>query len=485
MNSICKIAIVLTICISTLFLGVGYAELSNNLDISGFVNIDIPTPTGIYITNVEVYNTAYINTSLSTYEYFLPTNLKSNVTASRENAYITYAITVYNNSNVTYWYLGIDKSNDYGTNNLIGTQNGITIVTKDHASSNSDAFDASDWVPPMTERTFYATYNFGKNASLSSLLVNFKFGLHMDSVQDSFLKILNDKNSQYGYYYLADAFDTAYSENSTKTIGNVGKDAEVFDNLFGPNLTINVDGVNVPVTVMVTRENVDNNLSSGDAYKNTTNAGTTGCEYTVYITVDDLDNPGSKATVYAVSYTCKNGVWYMIGELYEGTATIQDYQRKDESGYEGSFDTGTWIASEKEYHITDNISYWVGRTQVGTEYDRFNEIEELMGKPDNEIFNKINNNSSAFLKKICNILYSYRHQSGSWMESINELNRYNPGYDILLAAFEKIKPYCQINNGAQDVRLADANKLTRAELIPLLESLQNAYDYYRELNPGS
>lgn len=68
------------------------------------------------------------------------------------------------------------------------------------------------------------------------------------------------------------------------------------------------------------------------------------------------------------------------------------------------------------------------------------------------------------------------------MESTNTSNSYKPGYDQLRGAFEKIKPYCYIGNGAQEVKLQNANSLTRAELIQLLEEIQRAYDYYNSVN---
>ena len=56
------------------------------------------------------------------------------------------------------------------------------------------------------------------------------------------------------------------------------------------------------------------------------------------------------------------------------------------------------------------------------------------------------------------------------------------GYDSLKIAFDKIKPYCYIGNGAQEVKIQNANSLTRGELIPMLEAIQHAYDYYLAVN---
>ena len=96
--------------------------------------------------------------------------------------------------------------------------------------------------------------------------------------------------------------------------------------------------------------------------------------------------------------------------------------------------------------------------------------------------NAVNNNSSKLLLPVCNILYSYVHSNGKWIESMNSTNMFKDGYDSLFEAFGKIKPYCYIGNGAQEVKIQNANSLTRAELIQLLQEVQHAYDYYLSVN---
>ena len=463
--------------LSVLFLGIGYASLSDSFMIEGNVTIKPKPYVGIYISDAKVVSGSNLINNSS--EYIRPTNFNNDLKVNGTDSYITYEITVHNNSSVNYWYLGVDFLDELGSNNLIGVSNGITITTKDHNVSNSDAFDTNDWVPAQTRRTFYATYRFGSAAVGDiSTFVNYKFGLHMDSVQDEFLKILNDKITENGYHYLENEFDEKYKETGSTIISNIGEETQIFDRLFGENLTINVDGEEKPVTIMVERKDVDSNPSTGDSYDD---SSLKGCEYTVYITVDDLSNPGNNVTVYAVSYTCKaDGTFYQIGELYEGTCKVQDYNENDDI-YQGSFDLDNWDATAKQYNVTDNIVYKVGYEQ-GTSYDKLDSIEELMSSNDQEFYNKINNNSQSLLKPVCNILYSYVHQSGRWIESDNEANKNKPGYDNLKAAFDAIKPYCYIGNGAQEVKIQNANSLTRAELIPMLESIQQAYDYYNEVN---
>ena len=472
-----------TLCISLslmcLFSCIGYAALAENLGLSGSAGVEAVEPQGIYISRVELYSRGS-GISDDRKDILLPTNLSTNLRVGAANASVTYEITVTNKTAMTYWYLGPEIVTEVGSNSLINVTNGIVITTKDGSASNSTLFDIGDWVPPYTERTFYATYVFGSRAQGDiSTLVNFNFGLHVASVSDAFLKVLNDGVSVYGYHYLADAFDQNYAKNGSTVVANVGKDEEVFNSLFGDSLTVNVNGEDLPVTIVVERQNVDGKSGSGDAYSNN---GPSGCEYTVYISVEDLSGNG-KVTVYAVSYTCgADGVWYMIGELYEGTCTAEQYENSSVAT-DRAFDVDTWIAVKKDYSVTDDISYKVGYEQ-GTTYDKYNTIEQLMSASDTEFYNKVNNNSGKLLKPVCNVLYTYRHNNGQYIESENSANMFKQGYAALKAAFDRIKPYCLIANGAQEVKIQNANSLSRAELIQLLEEIQRTYDYYMAVNPN-
>ncbi len=461
-------------------IGICYAAISGSLDITGDATFTPKVFKGVYISEVSVH--AQNGLSDVDYEYIKPTNLESTTTVSAQNASITYAVTVHNNTDVTYWYTGPEFLGDYGSNALINATGGIFITTKDYSDNNSPNFDTADWLPPGAIRTFYATYSFGPNATGTvSTLVNFSFGLHMDAVHDGFLNVLNDKTSELGYYYLSGLFDEKYANEQKTVLGSIGKDADALRNIFGSDLSINVDGMQTPVTIMIERKNVDGNANSGDSYSGTN--ALSGCEYTVYITVDDLNSPNGTATVYAVSYTCgADGYWYQIGELYEGTSIKADYDTST-GEYEGAFDVSTWEATENVYQVTDDISYKVGYEQ-GTTYDKITSLEDLMTVHDQEFYNKVNNSSGNLLKPVCLVVYSYTHNSGQYIESENYDNKYNQGYAALKNAFDKIKPYCLIANGAQEVKIQNADSLTRAQLIQLLEEIQNAYDYYVTVNPS-
>lgn len=415
----------------------------------------------LQITNVELFSTSKAqNVSVN---FTHPTYVSSTITSQAENASVTYKVTVWNNTNVTYWYLGPSWQEYFESNNLIGAKNGITITTKDNSDDKGRTFDEADWVPPYTERDFYVTYTFGVNAigSYISTLLSFDFGIHMDAVHDGFCELLNDKVSTYGYNYIAEVFNQKYAENKTTVIANVGEDKEIFDNLFGGELTINVDGQEVPVTVMIRRDNVDNR-QTGDSYSSS--GAPTGCEYTIYITSEAL-TVGGKPLVYAVSYS-NGGVggvgdtWYQLGQLYEGTAPTKTYDSQGNL----AFDITKWVATPNEYEFVDGKSYKVGYEQ-GDQYDKLKTLEQIMSANDQDVYNDIDN--SQILRKV----YAVVHSSANYNRA---------GYDALKQAFEKAAPFYNIYNNGQEVKIK--REATRAELVPYMVAIQNAYDYYNQVN---
>ena len=420
-------------------------------------------PEGVYITAVEVYSVSN-NRTQADISFTLPTDFSANVTVPQASVTVTYKITVFNNTDLHQWYIGTDIDTSYGSNSKFYTTNGISMTTKDKASDSSQTFNTNDWVPPQTSRDFYVTYRYDSNAvGTTNTKVKFRFGLHMDAVYDGFLAVLNDKTSNQGYYYLVDQFEQKYAETGSTVIGNVGEDKAIFDHIFGKDLTIDIDGVPTPVTVLVERENVDgrpnqnNGTVTGDAYEN---GGPRGCEYTLYLTVDALNSPTGQAIVYAISYSCKaDGTWYQIGQLYEGTATREKYDSTN-----NAFDVDSWEATTKTYYIGNNLYYHVAQKNHGTEYDYYTKIHQIQATNDQEFYNKINN--SQILKK-------------TWEIVTQNKNSKDPEYLLLKQAFEAMAPYYNLNNGP-DIQIK--REAPRSELLPYLEDLQEALDYYSQVH---
>ena len=460
MKRINKILAWMILSLMSLSLVMGYAAVVENLGISGSSTYKEQPFEGVYITNVEFVSSS--GASDISFSYLKPTNFNSIVRATSKNGSITYKITVHNNTAVTHWYIKPDWTVDYESNGLINASGGVSITTKDKLNDSGATFNSDDWIPPGTTRDFYVTYEFGANAQgYITTLVNFKFGIKMDAVHDEFLAMLNDKISLAGYHYIADVFNDKYSEDKTTVIGNIGEDQAVFDALFGSNLTVNIDGTEKPVTVMVQRENVDNK-STGDSYSGTSGAPT-GCEYTVYLTVDNLGTAGGVATVYAISYTCgADGQWYQLAQLYKGTAKIVDYDTTD-STYQGAFDITTWIASPETYEVANGIVYKVGQSQ-GDQYDKLKTIKQLMSTNDTDIFNDVDN--SKIFKKVYDILQANKNSS-------------DPAIYNLRIAFERAAPYYTNMNNGQEFKVV--RSCTRSEIIPYLIALQDALDYYNQI----
>ena len=447
--------LVLSILIMTVFMSLGYAALTDDLSILGNAHAKPKPHKGVIITNVELMRSSGITSREN--EYILPTNHETSVNVDRSNGFITYKITVFNNTDVTYWYIGPRCTTDYGKNALIGKNNGISIVTKDHADDNYQSFNNEDWIPPQTERDFYVTYTYGSNASgVVDLLVNFHFDIRMDAVHDEFLAVLNDSAPGGGYETLKATFESAYKSTGAVSISTESH-PELFASLFD-DLMINMDGVEKEAHIVIRRENLDKDATTGDQYNNN---GPKGCEYTLYITVEPL-TPGTRPTVYAIAYSegadNMGELWYQVGELYEGTANIDA---------NGNIDYSSWIATHKNYEMADGINYLVGAPN-GDQYDIMKTMEQLISAEDQDIFNMIDNTN--IFKKVYDIIQ--KHQ-GSTDPAVLGLRN---------AFYEASKFYVNHNNG-QEFKVV-RNKYTRAEIIYAIKNIQKALDYYNQAYVG-
>lgn len=436
----------------TFFICIGYANLSDILNITGSVDVEGKPFKGVYIKSVNIERISNVS-SLSN-DFVLPTNHEIETDPLSSGGSITYKITVYNNTDITYWYIGAKYTKDYGQNSLIGANGGISITTKDHLNDSGHTFNSDDWIPPQTEREFYVTYTYGANAqSICSTLVNFCFDIRIDAVHDEFLAVLNTPSS---YNQLSGVFNDVYSKTGDLSISSETH-PQLFSELFG-DLLVNIDGEEKHATVLIRRENLDGDATSGDSYSS---GSPSGCEYTLYITVESL-TPSTNPTVYAIAYSegadgMGNG-WYQVGELYEGTAPIKA---------DGSIDYANWTATQKTYEIADGIYYNVGMPN-GDQYDIMKTMEQLISAHDQDIFNDIDNKN--IFKKVYDIIQ--KHSASS-----------DPAIMGLRQAFEDASLfYTNLNNG-QEFKVV-RNRYTRAEIIHALKKIQSALDYYYQAFPN-
>jgi len=454
MKRIHGILVSVAVVFMAFFIFFGYAALTDNLTLSGIVNVEGKPYKGVYIKSVELAGTS--NAANKGHDFVLPTNVTNTVDAERTGGTVTYKVTVHNNTDVTYWYIGPQYTGDYENNNLIGAYNGITITTKDQLDDNRATFDNEDWVPPQTERVFYVTYSYGSGAlSECKTMVNFRFDIRMDAVHDEFLAVLNNVKSATSYQDLKSTFESVYASTGNTSISTESH-PEIFNMLF-EDLMVNIDGTEKQAHVVIRRENLDNDATSGDNYNG---SGPVGCEYTLYITVESL-TPGTNPTVYAISYSeGASGMgehWYQVGELYEGTAPIKA---------DGSIDYSKWTATPKSYEIADGIVYKVGQPN-GDQYDIMKTMEQLISAEDQDIFNDIDN--TQIFKKTYDIIQ--KHQGSD-----------HPAIDGLREAFEEASIFYNNLNNGQEFKVV-RNKYTRAEIIYAIKKIQTALDYYYQVFP--
>ncbi len=318
---------------------------------------DVPITLGefvygmFYITRVTVSDGSYDSAQaekVSDVDIRADLTLKANTTST-----VTVAVTFYNNTDVNYYY---DKTETVSAdNNTIGyTVTGI---------------EQKEAVTGHTSKTLYVTFSFtGNNVRDASLLsqLHFKFVIDKDSIGtvvaqtavDRFRDILNNKVFDGSYQSLENAMNNRSGFNKASAVtyignvsGSTSSDSKLVESLFGEefmSMDLDGDGKAEPITMMIKRENLDNDTATGDAYTYT-NWGreyvVEGVEMTLYITSENLDNvsSGKSVVVYAASFTKLAGasVWTDLVPLTKGKANANNY-----SGYgsANSFNTDTWTS---------------------------------------------------------------------------------------------------------------------------------------------
>lgn len=369
-----------------LFSCVGFAQVSNVLTLTGSANA--APPQGLYITAESPAGTTNA-TSNSVSHIPLTTSLI--VDAERGSSWgsgtANYTVTIWNNTPYIYAYSGVEfdtssaVTQEYNGNSSLSTSAGNRRI-----SITNDGLSTSTVLYPNDSVTFTTTYTYGRSLTAGAsykTLVNYKFAVNVDSVGEAavdsvvqqFSDILNDTTDGGRYETLIDKIDDkfdGYNEWTSNYIGNVddstSADYQTIAQLFEGKLQITVDGEEVDVTLIIKREDVDGNENTGDSFTATANGGSitlTGCEMTLYITTDPLQQSGYRP-VDAIVFTCDRnddgtlGEWYVIGERYSGEASAVGYQGGDAVG---SFDTGTWRSYAQTYTVVDGYSYSLSRNQ--------------------------------------------------------------------------------------------------------------------------
>ena len=362
-----------------LFTSIGYAAISAPMKVSGSAKIDIPY--GLFITQVITKETSYVD---SNYVEFLPhsTTVDSIINRANRAGTVKYEITVFNNTSLTYSYRDIyyqTNLNNYNGNQHVTTETRNVNSKISVVCSLKNASAEAKKVEPGRSLTFTVTYTVGTGRSSGTdwrTLINFQFGINVDGerealavVEEKFLNILNTTST---YKQLTDVLDNKFDgrqEWTSNYIGNVNgsssEDSVAVNTLFAGQLQITVGKDELDATVMIKHENLDGNNYTGDDYvAEHTNGGIFrgyGCEMTLYLTVDPLEDRNAYVPVYVVVFTCdrdlngnKTSDWYRIGSTYAGTANVVAYNGSEGTG---SFVTDHWRANATNYKLIDGYSF--------------------------------------------------------------------------------------------------------------------------------
>ena len=367
------------------FTCIGYASVADTLKIKGTAKADIPY--GLFITSVVTLDdkTSNVDAGGNTVG-FVPhsTTLQSTVNREtyNESSSVTYEVTVLNNTDLLYTYRDFYYQTNlqgYEANNSISDKSGRDKILIECSLAKETDPEVKKVQPNGGTRTFTVTYTFGRSMDTNkdlNTMINFRFGINVDGerealevVEDKFLNILNTNST---YNQLIDALDNKFDghqEWTSNYIGNVkgssSADSVAVNTLFAGQLQISVGNQNMDATVLIKHENLDSNTLTGDDYTLTYNQygeiTHAGCEMTLYLTIDPLNQAGAYVPVYVVVFTCdrdENGNqtsdWYRIGSTYAGTANVVTY---DGGNGTGSFVTDNWRADGEQYQLIAGYSF--------------------------------------------------------------------------------------------------------------------------------
>ena len=320
-----KIAVWVLIPFLFCTLCIGYAQLSDTLNIQGVV--EHRPPAGVFITDVSPGSGVTVNHHTGTI-----VNSTANLSGTTQ---VTMEVTVYNNSSVVYGYNLLKYVVGDATYDNENIQVTTTMEKKDE-----------NWtVQPYSYLTFPVTFSYVKNASTANSVLNsvieFEF-LPWDEIPDKedettvsnamdrFDQVLNSAEEK---ALLDNYMDNPPSNRNSSYISNVPdaakSDIAVIEELFSGNLHVSLDGQQVDVKILIKDENVTNSYN--------------GNEMTIYMTTDPLTRILGTAVVYRCVFAYQDGTWIRISEMTAGKARICGY---DGSIFgTGSFNTDKWEAS--------------------------------------------------------------------------------------------------------------------------------------------
>lgn len=309
----------------------------------------------IYITDVECTGGNYEQAeSKKTADLDITSNIWLRAAA---DSTAQISVTFYNNTEVSYYY-NEAQSKNHSNDAIAYTVSGV---------SQKEEFPAKSF-KTVTVTFAHATANISRE-QLNSC-IHFNFVVDKESIGDvvaqtavdRFRDILNNKAAPDSYNTLDTAMNNRSGLNKASAVTYIGNvsgsssaDSRVIQTLFGDefmSMDLDGDGKVEPITMMIKRENLDNDSSTGASYTYSNwNRDTTvdGAEMSIYITSENLSNVSSNKSVavYVATFTkyAADEEWVQIVPLTKGTAKTNNY-----SGYgsANSFNTDTWVSTDNK-----------------------------------------------------------------------------------------------------------------------------------------
>jgi len=273
MKALHKVLIAIVLSMTAVFLGVGFANTTVDIEVAGTANI-LP-PEAVYITSVTVNSTSGTATA-DEGTYLMTAHSSTLDLGSNKNSTVTYSITVYNNTGETYAYNAAKYIQDAYSN---------ANVTFALTNPDGSAFKHGAEVEAGKSLTFNVTFSYNDKNSISDTAltstINYEF-LPLDELPEEeeiavsgaleqFRKIINDLVFDGSYDDLIEQMDKAAANDrhDSSYIGNVTgaspDDSALLNDLFQGQLILNINGKEEPVTILIKRENLDGNVNTGDA----------------------------------------------------------------------------------------------------------------------------------------------------------------------------------------------------------------------------
>lgn len=438
MNGIKKLMICISLSLMSLLCSLGFAGISSNYTILG--TAEVVPPEELFITSVTTSGASGASGVVNNFSKTV-VNSRTNL-GNNSKATVTYRVTVYNNTDITYGYNGMIYSAGEGT---YDNDNIKTIANIERRTA----------VRPGEYLSFNVTVSYKNTSQISNTVLNsvitYEF-LPLDEIPETedeiavggvleqFKKILNNEvvGIPSSYSDLINQMNDnsangRYGDNGKTYIGNVSdasnNDKNFLANIFQGQLSLNINGNEMPVTIIIKRENID---------------GGSDDEMVIYMTTDDLQKnslwASENAPVYLAVFknvTLGNGEtsWIIQGDMYHGKAAITSY-----NGFmgNGSFNTDRWTTDAYTYKVTDKYSYNVNSNV---------NVDNLIPMTDANA-----NNELIRLLKIADEIRNDGRYDYEIIEKIENL-------------FDVYDNYFSISNGNVTI----INGATRANLVPIIK----------------